>query len=237
MVQHHHLLDGYSGMTLITFQNGKPVFRDGKVGTEQGCCCGKCCCTTITLNDLLYGNKPYSWPTIKPASKNRAPQFGTMTDPPVPPEYASWTDLGNGCYERFVPFEVVPPNIEDPAVQADYCGTGKCGLMGAAQQDEVWGCIERHCFRSWKPYPACLTWVCRCVDQDGNVTCEQIYGASINNKNLSELVTDSLGPETESGCYVYTIEFFEKRLRVCKENAINVQDDSMYTIYKTEVTC
>ena len=29
-------------MTLITFQNGKPVMRDGAVGTEQACCCGKC---------------------------------------------------------------------------------------------------------------------------------------------------------------------------------------------------
>lgn len=27
-------------MTKITFKDGKPVMRDGKVGTEQGCCCG-----------------------------------------------------------------------------------------------------------------------------------------------------------------------------------------------------
>jgi len=26
-------------MTLITFEEGKAVFRDGKVGTEQACCC------------------------------------------------------------------------------------------------------------------------------------------------------------------------------------------------------
>lgn len=29
-------------MTLITFSDGKPVMRDGKVGTEQECCCGDC---------------------------------------------------------------------------------------------------------------------------------------------------------------------------------------------------
>ena len=29
-------------MTLITFQDGQPVMRDGKVGTEQACCCGGC---------------------------------------------------------------------------------------------------------------------------------------------------------------------------------------------------
>lgn len=32
-------------MTLIAFENGGPVFRDGKVGTEQGCCCG--CCAEV----------------------------------------------------------------------------------------------------------------------------------------------------------------------------------------------
>jgi hypothetical protein len=30
-------------MTLITFQDGAVVFRDGKVGTEQACCCGQEC--------------------------------------------------------------------------------------------------------------------------------------------------------------------------------------------------
>ena len=29
-------------MTLITFQDGAVVFRDGQVGTEQACCCGGC---------------------------------------------------------------------------------------------------------------------------------------------------------------------------------------------------
>lgn len=30
-------------MTTITFQDGKAVFRDGKAGTEAGCCCGGEC--------------------------------------------------------------------------------------------------------------------------------------------------------------------------------------------------
>lgn len=37
-------------MTLITFHNGQPVLRDGKIGAEQGCCCGgstgRCCACT-----------------------------------------------------------------------------------------------------------------------------------------------------------------------------------------------
>lgn len=39
VVLDHDLCDG-DGMTLITFQGGKAVVRDGKVGTEADCCCG-----------------------------------------------------------------------------------------------------------------------------------------------------------------------------------------------------
>jgi len=38
-------------MTLITFQDGKPVLRDGKVGTEQACCCGECL--------VFFGSPPF----------------------------------------------------------------------------------------------------------------------------------------------------------------------------------
>jgi hypothetical protein len=37
-------------MTLITFQDGKPVLRDGKVGTEQACCCCDNCLTFSGIN-------------------------------------------------------------------------------------------------------------------------------------------------------------------------------------------
>lgn len=30
-------------MTLITFQDGRPILKDGKIGTEQPCCCGPEC--------------------------------------------------------------------------------------------------------------------------------------------------------------------------------------------------
>jgi hypothetical protein len=38
-------------MTLITFQNGKVVMRDGQVGTEQECCCepAECCAYSIVF--------------------------------------------------------------------------------------------------------------------------------------------------------------------------------------------
>ena len=45
-------------MTLITFQDGKVVFRDGKVGTEQGCCCNRCgddCQQTVSVTVAVAG--------------------------------------------------------------------------------------------------------------------------------------------------------------------------------------
>ena len=46
VVLDRHLRNGDKHMTLITFQDGKPVMRDGKVGTGQTCCCegGQCVC-------------------------------------------------------------------------------------------------------------------------------------------------------------------------------------------------
>ena len=36
-------------MTLITFSDGKVVMRDGKVGTEQACCCGCPSCISLWM--------------------------------------------------------------------------------------------------------------------------------------------------------------------------------------------
>lgn len=50
MVLDYHVLNGDGIVTLITWQDGGPLFRDGKIGTEQDCCCdggdaplGSCC--------------------------------------------------------------------------------------------------------------------------------------------------------------------------------------------------
>jgi hypothetical protein len=39
-------------MTLITLQDGKVVLRDGKVGTEQACCCGENCDVFCDVNGV-----------------------------------------------------------------------------------------------------------------------------------------------------------------------------------------
>ena len=45
-------------MTLITFDDGKVVMRDDKVGTGEGCCCNVCgtnCTETITVDVSVAG--------------------------------------------------------------------------------------------------------------------------------------------------------------------------------------
>jgi hypothetical protein len=42
-------------MTLITFEDGKAVFRDGKVGTGQACCCNLCRCSRCPADGSLVG--------------------------------------------------------------------------------------------------------------------------------------------------------------------------------------
>jgi hypothetical protein len=51
VVQRHDLRHGDGKrMTLITFEDGKPLMKDdGKIGTEQECCCGDCECDPFNL--------------------------------------------------------------------------------------------------------------------------------------------------------------------------------------------
>jgi hypothetical protein len=72
-------------MTLITFENGSPVFRDGKVGTAQGCCCGGgiCCQCFVRVQ--------YS--TTNPEA-NAKPFAG------IAPENG-WTPTEGGFYAEF----------------------------------------------------------------------------------------------------------------------------------------
>ena len=48
-------------MTLITFQDGQPVMRDGKVGTEQECCCEPPCCVKLFANPNIAGAYQEDW--------------------------------------------------------------------------------------------------------------------------------------------------------------------------------
>ena len=51
-------------MTLITFQDGKPLFRDGKVGTEQACCCGCACQMPLPSGMVPHVSAVVTFPDI-----------------------------------------------------------------------------------------------------------------------------------------------------------------------------
>jgi hypothetical protein len=56
MVQRHDLRDrDGKRMTLITFQDGSPILKDGKIGTEQACCC-ETPCDLSQLNQTTQPN-------------------------------------------------------------------------------------------------------------------------------------------------------------------------------------
>jgi hypothetical protein len=44
-------------MTLITFQDGSPILKDGKIGTEQACCCGGACCLPDGTCSIEYAKQ------------------------------------------------------------------------------------------------------------------------------------------------------------------------------------
>ena len=82
-------------MTLITLQDGKIVLRDGKVGTEQACCCDQGCCAQVM------------WHRVHGECSN------------LPDDYLDF-DVDEDCYAYYV-FE--DWDCENPLVGRD-CGDG-----------------------------------------------------------------------------------------------------------------
>lgn len=190
-------------MTSIAFRNGNPIMRAGQVATGQDCCCVECCCNNITLNDLLYGTKEYSWSSVRPSGL-RTPEIGVIGNPPPLPS-AHCTD---------------PRETNDTSTIANCCNEIAPGVF-------EWTC-------GWKLKPACLRWVCRCVDKDHNVVCHKLYGGpTLNGLDLTSLALNKFGAETQHGCFVYTFEFFGWRKR---RGPVWQGRDDVYSVYKTKVT-
>lgn len=119
-----YLFNGDKRMTLITVQNGKVVLRDGKIGTEQACCCGgpPCDCESCYLDIQVNG-------VSIPENPNRSP--GECGENPS-------NGYDNGFCDAFTPYGTVvctgsnvdtgncvgergPPSPGYCDVQAAYC--------------------------------------------------------------------------------------------------------------------
>jgi len=107
-------------VSLITVHDGKVIFRDGKVGTEQACCCGGVCDEYVaycakyewSITYLVEGNNGWDQKTttgfavfyttegstmvcLDGNAVNRGPNY--PSDPQVPVSHSLWFDE-NGEY-------------------------------------------------------------------------------------------------------------------------------------------
>lgn len=128
-------------MTLITFENGGPVLRSGKIGTGQECC-GGCPCTCNNCEAHIYVNgvevpfTPFTDffgnPTCDPcklidASPNSYADIPCTETPP-------W-GLTEACEEIFAGYldcDEPQPDPENPLPRYDGCVSIECGYRAAA---------------------------------------------------------------------------------------------------------
>ena len=107
-------------MTLITFQDGKPVLRDGKVGVESSCCCnGDCLCCSCVSRVVYTPSEP---------GADAQPFAG------IAPEGGSWQWDGSQYYGEFPCHYVeyafseyaasIFPNAVNAGADAAYSGGG-----------------------------------------------------------------------------------------------------------------
>jgi len=126
VVQHHHLCNG-DGMTLITFEDGKAVFRDGKVGTEQACCCDQECPCLEPCG---------GWPDVNPFPADPTPEVFLQGRNVCVPEGTDGIDGGlGGTSESWGKNRGGTPVLGPP--ESDY-GWGKSEDFGNANAWRIW---------------------------------------------------------------------------------------------------
>lgn len=109
-------------MTLITFKDGKPVMRDGLIGTEQQCCCvanQPCSCESA---------EPKLWVTFNGEKKGL-----TVCDMKQWVFCSSWTPFLTGENLATVTTEYAPappstPTVLRVTITSGYGSYGNCGV-------------------------------------------------------------------------------------------------------------
>jgi hypothetical protein len=145
VVLDHDLCDD---MTLITFEDGKVVFRDGAVGTEQACCC-----TPSECED------DEDCPLACPPGKVEVECFGQR--------FCFEQDCidfsgGDPCFGVGGP---CGPFGGNPADTQQCCVDGECGSCPCESDED---CPENECCVDGQCGPAQFVFG-ECYDEDGNV--------------------------------------------------------------------
>jgi hypothetical protein len=125
----HHLLDEHRRMTLITFDNGKPVLKNGKIGAEQGCCCNNCCQVSFTVHSGLCQHNPpfdYTEEELQAFCDAFQSQYdclqGVMESLGFTVTQGEWP----GCAENICPSEDNVPNSLPCRCSFQLTGTAQC---------------------------------------------------------------------------------------------------------------
>ena len=124
-------------MTLITFENGGPVLRSGKIGTGQECC-GGCPCTCNNCEAHIYVNgvevpfTPFTdfWgnPTCDPCKLNDASpnSYASIPCTATPPWTTACEDVLGAALRPCVGDDEFNPAV------ADFCTSIECSYRAAA---------------------------------------------------------------------------------------------------------
>jgi hypothetical protein len=168
-------------MTLITLQDGRIVLRDGKVGTEQACCCG--CCTGVI------------WQRVHGECNNLPDDFVVLEVGPDCYSYYTWEDWdcqnglrdcgeGDQCniYARVKVTGNTPGNVEylqstDPDVWGATPPGGFCDCedsFGSLEAVGCYGCCAWTALASGFPIDPVT---CQCPEILGGGVTENVGGA------------------------------------------------------------
>ena len=119
-------------MTLITLQDGKILFRDGKVGTEAGCCCEEeGCSSCCSGGDYPYPTFHHGRPspccrTLTITYKTRDFWFGGVDENgKITPAFGAWS-----TYTDTIPVGFVPDGDD-------------WGMFAPTHGQVFWGCMKK----------------------------------------------------------------------------------------------
>jgi hypothetical protein len=161
-------------MTTIAFEDGKPVFRDGKVGTGQECCCGsECDCEGCDYSvDIEIEGQTLNVSLNVPSFQNRLFLCSDNGDPVTPPIGAStsrvveasaycdsetkktkvYVRISVDCGDSFgVCDRIVEYNYSFDQCDSEGCATGNATLVSTTDTGEQPGGFGGSC----EGFPGC----------------------------------------------------------------------------------
>ena len=183
-------------MTLITWNNGGPVLRDGNIGTEQACCCNNCCQVSFTVHSGVCPHFPpfdYTEEELQAFCDAFQAQYdclqGVMESLGFTVTQGEWA----GCFENICPSEDGVPNSLPCYCSFELSGTAQCcGFPNGGDfgNDPNW--IDLYAYNG---DPCSLAGTDTFVIWDWQFSCDQI---------IQPQIAQIGGPDTPVGYWIPT---------------------------------